>query len=84
MAEDICSRKLSMTDYTLTRRRFLAACAMASGAVAVGCRSRLRHGWEILDEDDAEHRHLEQLCADAAFLRVIEFSILAAAGSLAL
>jgi hypothetical protein len=53
MAEDICSRQHSMTVYALTRRRFLAACAMASGAFAVGCKSRLRNGWEFLDEEDA-------------------------------
>jgi gluconate 2-dehydrogenase gamma chain len=42
-----------MTIYALTRRRFLAACAMASGAVAVGCKSRLGNGWEFLDEETA-------------------------------
>lgn len=42
-----------MTVYALTRRRFLATCAMASGALAVGCKSRHRNGWEFLDDEDA-------------------------------
>ena len=51
--KDISSWQCSMTVYALTRRRFLATCAMAGGAVAVGCKSRRRNGWEFLDEEGA-------------------------------
>jgi gluconate 2-dehydrogenase gamma chain len=53
MVVEIFSRQLSMNLSALTRRRFLATCAMASGAVAVGCKSRRRNDWEFLNDEDA-------------------------------
>jgi gluconate 2-dehydrogenase gamma chain len=53
MVDAISFRQAVMTTYDLTRRHFLAACAMASGAIAISCKSRPRTGWEFLDEENA-------------------------------
>jgi gluconate 2-dehydrogenase gamma chain len=42
-----------MTVYDITRRRFLSICAVASGAIAIGCRGRVRSGWEFLNRENA-------------------------------
>lgn len=42
-----------MTVYDITRRRFLSVCAVASGAIAIGCKGRARSGWEFLDQENA-------------------------------
>jgi|ERR1017187_6021492 gluconate 2-dehydrogenase gamma chain len=43
-----------------TRRHFIAASALASGFLAVGCSSRKRSGWEFLSDDNA--RTLTAIC----------------------
>lgn len=42
-----------MTVYDITRRHFLSVFAVASGAIAIGCRGRARSGWEFLNQENA-------------------------------